>query len=154
MSSALAMCKELGCEESINPRYRGLCSRCGRQIVRDDMIRDLVWEREQTRQCAQFAPYVTQDNVTADRLSAYAETRAGAAPWINASKREWVLEALEETADLRMYALAALQELLAEGRDDEDVDKLVYFLRRSLAASVEAYDALSQYRFHRSADAV
>jgi len=45
-----------------------------------------------------------------------------------------------------------LQELEAEGRDDEDVDRLVYFLRRSLAASVEAYDALSQYRFHRAAD--
>jgi hypothetical protein len=51
-----------------------------------------------------------------------------------------------------MYTLAALQELEAEGRDDEDVDRLVYFLRRTIAASVEAYDALSQYRFHRAAD--
>ena len=152
MTSALKMCLDLGHEESVNPRHRGLCSRCGRQIPRDDMIRNLAWEREQTRQCAQFAPYVAQDDPTADRLSDYAETRAGSAPWINCSKRDWALEGLEETADLRMYTLAALQELEAEGRDDEDVDRLVYFLRRSLAASVEAYDALSQYRFHRAAD--
>ena len=50
MTSALAMCLEIGHEESVNPRHRGLCSRCGRQIPRDDMIRDLAWEREQTRQ--------------------------------------------------------------------------------------------------------
>jgi hypothetical protein len=59
------------------------------------------------------------------------------------------VEALEEVADLRNYVAWEALRLDAEERTDEDADRERMLLRRTLAAAVEAYDALMLYRHAR-----
>lgn len=150
--SAFDLCKIEGHVRPVNPRHLsafdglGACARCGRQLEKDEMARDLEKERGWTLDAAQYAQYVANPDEVAAALSAYREMRTGSGPWINVSERDWITEALEEVADLSAYLMAALEKLELDGRDDEDGNKCWMLLRMTLAASVTAYASLSQYR--------
>jgi len=106
------------------------------------MSRDVPLEREWTSQAATFAQYVADPEAAANALSSMREKRMGDGPWLNVSERSWTEEALEEVADLSAYLMAALTELDAQNRDDEDAGRDRMLLFMALSAAVTAFDAL------------
>lgn len=139
-------------EASVDPRRDGECVRCGRAFTapaEPGFERDVVQERELTRQAAEYAPYVQDPEAVADALRTFAERRAHDGPVRMPEGRELSVEGLEEAADLSNYAAWEYRRVEAEGRTDEDFDRERMLLRRALAAAVEAYDALSLYRAAR-----
>lgn len=151
-------CKVHGCQEEgegieyANPRLKHLCPRCNRPRATGNVKRDLIRERFLTLEASQFVRGISpaERKPVSDALSTYAERRAGGdAPWRDFRGRDFSIEALEEIADLRMYCLAEMLkwDMRADaGRDDEDADAELMHLRRLLAATVEAFSAVSAYR--------
>lgn len=138
--------------EYANPRLKHLCPRCNRPRSTGDVKRDLIRERFLTLEASQFVRGISpaERKPVSDALSSYAERRAGGdAPWRDFHHREFSIEALEEIADLRMYVLAEMmkwEQRADQGRDDEDADAELMHLRRLLAATVEAFSAITAYR--------
>lgn len=125
-----------------NPRLQKNCGRCGRLLGADVLRRNVNLERDWTQRAATFAQYVADPEAAANNLSSMREKRMGEGPWVDASVRNWIEEALEETADLSAYLMAALTELDAQNRDDEDADRDRMLLFMALSASVTAFEAL------------
>jgi hypothetical protein len=125
-----------------NPRLQNLCGRCGRLMDPDEMPRDVSLERSWTEQAATFAQYVADPDAAAAALTLMREKRMGDGPWLNVSERDWIVEALEEVADLSAYVMAALTALDAQERDDEDAGRDRMLLFMALSAAVTAFDSL------------
>jgi hypothetical protein len=150
--TALDICLEEGHVYPTNPRAQaafgglGACARCGRAMPSDRRERDLERERDWTLQAAKYAPYVSDPEPLAESFSRFRESRTGTGPWLQVSERDWIVEALEEVADLSAYICAQIAELEEQDRDDEDAGKLLMLLQIAHSSAASAYAALIQYR--------
>jgi len=153
MPTAFDRCKLEGHQgANANPRMKHLCSACGRPLGNASEARDLRRERFLTLEASQFVTGIgaADRQRVSDALSEFAEQRAGDGPWRDFQARDFSIDAAEEIADLRMYLLAEIRKHELRDRADEDADAELMHLRRCLAAAVEAYGAIMDYRRLRS----
>jgi hypothetical protein len=102
--------------------------------------RDIGFERRWT---AQAAATVHADG---NRLSDFAEARAGRAPVRDIATRNFAREVLEELADARTYLVWWLEQVVHAGGADELSGEITEALGQALAATALAYEHAGRAR--------